>query len=119
MQSKANRSGVAYPAGQRQPAAYTGSAGAELRSVLPAAAQEQQRRARLAAPELDELPLGVLTSHAWGEKWVNMHRELATRSHSSFHRITSDRGHNIHMRHPDLVADAIRDVAAAHAPQPG
>src|SRR5690349_19098439 len=89
-----------------------GAAGAELRSVLPAAAEAQWRRVGVAAPELGDLPLGVLTSLAWGQKWVDMHRELATRSRSSFHRITGDRSHNIHMRHAALVADAIRDVAS-------
>jgi pimeloyl-ACP methyl ester carboxylesterase len=90
-----------------------GAVGAELRSVLPAAAEAQPRRAGVAVPELGDLPLGVLTSLAWGRKWVDMHRELATRSRSSFHRITGDRSHNIHMRHAALVVDAISDVAAA------
>ena len=89
-----------------------GAAGAELRSVLPAAAEAQWRRVGVAAPELGDLPLGVLTSLAWGRKWVDMHRELATRSRSSFHRISGDHSHNIHMRHAALVADAIRDVAS-------
>ena len=39
-----------------------------------------------------------------------MHRELAARSRSSFHQITGDRSRNIRVRHPGLVADAIRDV---------
>jgi pimeloyl-ACP methyl ester carboxylesterase len=92
---------------------FTGAADSELRSVLPAAVEAQRRRVGVAAPELGDLPLGVLTSLAWGQKWVDMHRELATRSRSSFHRITGDRSHNIHMRHAALVVDAIRDVAAA------
>ena len=92
---------------------FAGAASSELRSVLPAAVEAQRRRACLAAPELGDLPLGVLTSRAWGQKWVDMHRELATRSRSSFHRITGDRSHNIHIRHATLVVDAIRDVAAA------
>jgi hypothetical protein len=94
---------------------FAGAARAELRSVLPAAAKAQRRRAGLAAPDLGDLPLGVLTSRAWGRKWVDMHRELATRSRSSFHRITGDRCHNIHMRHADLVVHAIREVANAAA----
>lgn len=77
-------------------------------TLLPTEAE-----ATVAAPELDNLPPGVLTSRAWGRKWVDMHRELATRSRSSFHRITGDRSHNIHIRHATLVVNAIRDVAAA------
>jgi len=92
---------------------FAGAAGAEMRSVLPAAAKAQRRRVGAVVPEFDDLPLGVLTSRAWGQKWVDMHRELATRSRSSFHRITGDRSHNIHMRHAALVVDSIRDVACA------
>ena len=92
---------------------FAGAASSELRSVLPAAVEAQRRRAGLAAPELGDLPLGVLTSRAWGQKWVDMHRELATRSRSSFHRITGDRSHNIHMRHAALIIDFIREVASA------
>ena len=92
---------------------FAGAAGAELRSVLPAAAEAQRRRAGLAPPELDDLPLGVLTSCAWGRKWMDMHRELATMSRCSLHRLTGDRSHNIHMRHAELVVDAIRDLASA------
>lgn len=90
---------------------FGGDARQELRSVLPTAAEAQRRRAGIAAPQFGDLPLGVLSSHAWGDKWIEMHRELVTRSRSSFHRITGDRSHNIHMRHPDLVTNAIRDVA--------
>ncbi len=38
---------------------------------------------------------------------VAMHRELATRSRRGMHRVLDDRRHNIHMAHPDTVADAI------------
>lgn len=89
---------------------FAGAAGPELRSVLPTAAESQRRRAGITAPQFGDLPLGVLTSHAWSAKWIEMHRELATRSRSSFHQITGNRSHNIHIRHPGLVADAIRDV---------
>jgi hypothetical protein len=34
-----------------------------------------------------------------------------TRSTNSFHRITDTRSHNIHLRHLDMVVQAIRDVA--------
>jgi pimeloyl-ACP methyl ester carboxylesterase len=94
---------------------FAGAAGRELRSVLPAATQAQMRRVNLATPEFGDLPLGVLTSRAWGERWVQTQRELATRSRSAFHRITGDRSHNIHMRHPELVAAAIRQVARSRA----
>jgi hypothetical protein len=90
---------------------FAGAAGQELRLVLPTAAEAQRRRAGLPAQQFGDLPLGVLTSHAWGDKWIETHRELARRSRSSFHQITSDRSHNIHIRHPDLVADSVRNVA--------
>lgn len=90
---------------------FAGAAGPELRSVVPAAAQTQQHKAGLTAPQFGDLPLAVLTSRAWGGRWIEMHRELATRSTNSFHQITEDRSHNIHIRHPRLVADAIRVIA--------
>jgi pimeloyl-ACP methyl ester carboxylesterase len=44
---------------------FGGAARRELRSVVSAAAEAVRRRAGLAAPELGDLPLGVLSSHAW------------------------------------------------------
>ena len=85
---------------------FAGAAGPELRSVLPTAAESQRRRAGTTAPPFGDLPLGVLTSHAWGAKWIEMHRELPTRSRSSFHQVTGKRSHNVHIRHPCLAADA-------------
>jgi pimeloyl-ACP methyl ester carboxylesterase len=43
---------------------FAGAAGGELRSVLAAAADAEQRRAGLAAPELGGLPLAVVASGA-------------------------------------------------------
>jgi hypothetical protein len=64
-------------------------------------------------PQLGDLPLGVLSSHAWGDKWVETQRDLATRSHTSTHRIFDDRCHNIHTQHPDAVVEAISDLLVA------
>jgi pimeloyl-ACP methyl ester carboxylesterase len=88
-----------------------GAAGPELRSVLPAAREAQRRLAGIAQPQFGDLPLAVLSGHAWGgEKWVGMHRELAARSRVSTHHVFEDRFHNIHMQHPDAVIDAIDEV---------
>jgi pimeloyl-ACP methyl ester carboxylesterase len=87
------------------------AAGPELRSVLPSAREAQQRLAGVVQPQHGDLPLAVLSSHAWGgEKWVDMHRELATRSRSGSHRIFDDRCHNIHMAHPEAVIEAVEQV---------
>jgi pimeloyl-ACP methyl ester carboxylesterase len=89
---------------------FSGAAGAELRSVLPTARYAHQQQSAVHQPQFGNLPLGVLTSHAYGDRWVEIHREIATQSRRSSHHITQDRSHNIHMRHPDLVADTIRQV---------
>jgi pimeloyl-ACP methyl ester carboxylesterase len=89
---------------------FSGAAGAELRSVLPTARYAHQQQSTAHQPQFGDLPLGVLTSRAYGDRWVEMHREVATRSRRSSYHVTEDRSHNIHMRHPDLVADTIRQV---------
>ncbi|GAB3199462.1 alpha/beta hydrolase [Geodermatophilus arenarius] len=87
-----------------------GAAGAELRSVLSCAREARRRTAGVGRPQFGDLPLVVLTSRAWGEEWVAMHRELATRSTCSIHRVFDDRRHNIHMAHPDAVAEAVTSL---------
>ncbi|MGY1680541.1 alpha/beta fold hydrolase [Geodermatophilus sp. SYSU D01176] len=84
-----------------------GAAGAELRSVLSCAREARRRTTGLVRPQVGDLPLVVLTSRTWGEKWLTMHRELASRSRCGIHHVLDDRRHNIHMAHPDAVADAV------------
>src|SRR4051795_6809434 len=106
----------AWVASVRRDMGPGGAAGPELRSVLPAAREAQRRLAGIAQPQFGDLPLAVLSSHAWGgEKWVDMHRELAARSSVSSHRIFDDRFHNIHMAHPNALAEAVNDVLSAGA----
>jgi len=66
-----------------------GGAGRELRAVLPRARQAQRSMDGIVQPQFGDLPLGVLSSHAWGDKWVDTQRDLATRSHTSTHRIST------------------------------
>jgi pimeloyl-ACP methyl ester carboxylesterase len=88
-----------------------GAAGGELRSVLSCAREAQRRTADVVQPQFGDLPLVVLSSHAWGgDRWVDMHRELAARSRAGTHRVMDDRFHNIHMAHPDAVVDAVDDI---------
>jgi pimeloyl-ACP methyl ester carboxylesterase len=106
----------AWVASVRRDMGPGGAAGRELRSVLPVAREAQRRLTGVVQPQFDDLPLAVLSSHAWGgEKWVGMHRELAARSRVSTHRVFSDPCHNIHMQHPDAVLDAIDEILRAVA----
>ena len=92
------------------------AAGDELRAVLAAAEAAKHLGEGVQEPRFGSLPLGILTSHAFGDKWIEWHRELATRSSHSFHRITDTSSHNIHLRHPEMVVQAVRDVVSmAHA----
>src|SRR4051795_10877869 len=94
-----------------------GAAGPELRSVLSCAREAQQRAAGVVQPPFGDLPLAVLSSHAWGgDKWVGMHRELAARSRAGSHRVFDDRFHNIHMAHPDAVVDAVDEILQSASP---
>jgi pimeloyl-ACP methyl ester carboxylesterase len=89
---------------------FAGNAGPELRSVLDAARDAARARAADPAPADAALPVALVTSHAYGRKWVDMHHRLARRFADSRHTVLQDRSHNIHMRHPDVVAEAVREV---------
>ena len=91
---------------------FSGAAGAELRSVLPAA-RYAERHADDPSHGSGQFPVALVTSHAYGETWVQMHRDLAARWSTAVHRVTEDRSHNIHMRHPDLVAETIKQMVRA------
>jgi len=51
-----------------------------------------------------------LSNPGYGKAWIDMHRELATRSTNSIHWISEQKGHSIQMPNPSLVIDAIRHV---------
>jgi len=89
---------------------FSRGAGAELRPVLPAAHVAHEQEAALERPQFGDLPLAVLTSHAYGDTWIAMQSELPKRSRHSIHRVTDDRSHDIHMKHPDLVIEAVKTV---------
>jgi pimeloyl-ACP methyl ester carboxylesterase len=92
------------------------AAGDELRAVLTLADEAARLGEGIPEPRLGDLPLGILTSHAFGDKWLAWHRELTARSTNSFQRVTDTTAHNVHLRHPELVVQAIRDVVGmAHA----
>jgi pimeloyl-ACP methyl ester carboxylesterase len=88
---------------------FSGAAGAELRSVLPAARYAEQH-ADDPSQDPGKVSVALVTSHAYGETWVQMHRDLAARWSAVAHKVTEDRSHNIHMRHPKLVADTIKEM---------
>ncbi len=88
-----------------------GATAAELRSVLPSVDNARRTRDTASEPEFGELPVAVLGSNAFGDKWLAWQRELREQSTDNTFIETGTRSHNIHMRHPDLVADAIREVA--------
>jgi pimeloyl-ACP methyl ester carboxylesterase len=85
-------------------------AGSELQVVIPATRAAQQVRTGVVDPQFGDLPLGVLASHAFGDRWIEWQRSVAARSRRSFLRVTDTKAHNIHLRHPELVVQAIRDV---------
>jgi pimeloyl-ACP methyl ester carboxylesterase len=96
-----------------------GGAGREVRAVLPCARHVQRDVGGIAQPPFGDLPLAVLSSRVWGDKWVAMQRDLATRSRRSSHPIFDDRCHNIHMEHPDAVVEAVSALLVAGGTQHG
>jgi pimeloyl-ACP methyl ester carboxylesterase len=88
----------------------TGYAARELSAVLSVLRKEVDSAGRANPPRFGALPLGVLTSSAFGDKWVAWQRELAAESTSSFHWRTGTAAHNIHLRDPKLTVAAIREV---------
>jgi pimeloyl-ACP methyl ester carboxylesterase len=87
---------------------FAGAAGQELRSVITAARAAGHQAESPTA--LCDVPIAVLTSRAYGRRWIDMHRELANATGARTHQIINDRSHNIHLRHPELIAITTRDL---------
>lgn len=86
--------------------------------LLEEAAQQWHRDP--AIPQFGSLPMAVLTNPGFGDDWVGMHKELASRSNRSIHWISDQKGHSIQMLRPDLVINAVKhviDEAASHTTQ--
>lgn len=88
-------------------------AAAELRAV-PGVARDAAQLFDVTAPgcAFDDLPLAVVSSSAYGPKWEAWQEQWAAQSGRSVHIRTGDRSHDIHLCHPDLVIDAVREVLA-------
>jgi len=84
---------------------------AELRSVIPVA----RELGALPPRSPVDAPVVLLTSNAYGPQWVRMHDGIAARYPRARHVSTGDRRHNVHMAHPDLVADAVLEAAGVTA----
>ena len=82
---------------------------AELRSVIPTAAQAKNLLAGRAVP----VPLAVIASTAFGGKWVSWQREIAILSAQGSFTSTGTKSHNIHMRHAGTVTALIGELARA------
>lgn len=92
---------------------YLGDAIAEMREVLPVAAE--------AAAELDSqrpgsrrgrLPVAILTSGTYGAGWTRLHSSISRLYPGSTHELTEDRFHNVHMRHVGLTVQTVLGVLA-------
>jgi len=53
---------------------FASSAGSELQVVVPVTRAAQQARAGMVDPQFRDLPLGVLASHAFGDRWIEWQR---------------------------------------------
>jgi hypothetical protein len=58
------------------------------------------------------VPLAVIGSRAFGDKWVSWQREIAGLSPKNSFSFTGTKSHNIHLRHADTVTAAIGKIAS-------
>ena len=81
-------------------------AAAELASVATAAGQART------LSNNPELPVSIVASSAYGPRWTQWQEGLARQHLHSTYRSTGTKSHNIHLRHPDLVGEAIRGLVS-------
>lgn len=81
-------------------------AGAELRSVIPTASEAKN----LLAGHTLAMPVAIVSSKAFGDKWVSWQRDLAKLSSDGSFTFTGTKSHNIHLRHPDIVTSTITKI---------
>ena len=93
---------------------FAGAAGPELRSVIETA--RAVRHQPMPAAAVTGRPVALLTSRAYGQRWAAMQRGVAATIAARTHHITDDRSHNIHLRHPELVAATILELMTAARP---
>ncbi|MGY1604333.1 alpha/beta fold hydrolase [Geodermatophilus sp. SYSU D00815] len=86
----------------------------ELRAVPAAAraAAELLLEPTTDGPAFGDLPLAVVSSAAYGPRWEAWQAQWAVGSRWCVQHRTGDRSHDIHLRHPDRVVDAVRQVLA-------
>ena len=94
-----------------------GGARDELGAVIYVTKEVKCRRQNVVEPEFGDLPMRVLTSSAFGERWIEWQRQLAARSSNGVQRLTGTRSHNVHLRYPELVVDAIDEVVGRAFPR--
>lgn len=95
-----------------------GNAGNELTSVLDVATSSKHVHSALSQQAEHALPTMVLTSHAYGRKWVAMQQRMASQFQNGLHLILPDRSHNMHMSQPELVAEAAMKIGLWHDTEP-
>jgi hypothetical protein len=54
--------------------------------------------------------MAVLSSRAYGQKWLSMQRGLTAASRCSSQVVFDDRHHNIHLAHPDAVVRSVANL---------
>jgi pimeloyl-ACP methyl ester carboxylesterase len=104
-------------------ALYRGDAVAEMRAVLPGAAEaaielESDPGAGREAP-LGDLAVALLTSGTYGRGWITMHDAVARRYPNATHELSGDRFHHVHMRHASRTAELVRSLLAASRRETG
>ena len=92
-------------------AGFAGGAAEELAAVLP-----DVRAFVASAPGPLQRPVGLVYSRAYGPKWEQMQRDVATELAAVSVAATRERHHNIQMSRPDLVEHSIVDVLKRLSP---
>ncbi|MCG7345859.1 alpha/beta hydrolase [Sporosarcina sp. ACRSL] len=87
------------------------TAGLEFKGAwahLDAAANQLQNS--LEKPPFGDLPIAVVNNPGFGAHWIEMQKELASRSTNHIHKTSDHKGHSLQMPRPEYVIEAIQHV---------
>ena len=87
------------------------TAGAELkcvRALLEVAVNQLNNS--MEKPQFGDLPIAVVNNPGFGAQWIEIQKELASRSTNHIQKTSDRKGHSLQMPRPEYVIEAIHHV---------